>query len=54
MSSSPIRPQRRATDLGIDDIATISEALVKRTIEIIVSIIALFVVWNEWSDSGVI
>jgi len=27
---------------------------VKRAIEIIVSIIVLFVVWNEWSDSGVI
>jgi len=27
---------------------------VKRAIEIIVSIIALFVVWNQWSDSGVI
>ena len=31
-----------------------SEELVKRAIEIIVGIIALFVVWNEWSDSGVI
>ena len=30
------------------------EDFVKRAIEIIVSIIALFVVWNEWSDSGVI
>lgn len=40
--------------LRIDDISMTSEALVKRAIEIIVSIIALFVVWNEWSDSGVI
>ena len=40
--------------LRIDDIVMTSEALVKRAIEIIVSIIALFVVWNEWSDSGVI
>tara|TARA_B100000212_G_scaffold196685_1_gene148374 strand:+ start:212 stop:334 length:123 start_codon:yes stop_codon:yes gene_type:complete len=31
-----------------------SEEFVKRTIEIIVSIIALFVVWKQWSDSGVI
>jgi len=31
-----------------------SEELVKRATEINVGIIALFVVWNEWSDSGVI
>jgi len=31
-----------------------SEELAKRTIEIIVSIFALFVVWKQWSDSGVI
>lgn len=31
-----------------------SKWAVKRALEIIVSIIVLFVVWNEWSDSGVI
>ena len=46
MSSSPTLPQRCGTDSRVDEIAVTSEELVRRTIEIIVSIIALFVVWN--------
>jgi len=47
MSSSPTLPQRCGTDSRADEIAMTSEELVKRIIEIIVSIFALFNVGNN-------